>query len=174
MRIALDSVQSFIWSRLGSCITCIRKAWLAVIIATAVVGFVFLADIRELWLPSGCILLCFTALWVAHLIAFAKKLSNSEADIQTTTAPITSRDMVSRRNVMPLFMRTLFLAVLVSAAPRLAVAQSISLLGCGREPCTSSCTRPAYQGGQFLGCVGCHSCGNECSDSPGSAFPNGC
>lgn len=168
--------QDFVWSRLGHCKACIRKAWLAVVIALIFAVIICSMGWPELLLPSAFVLLGQTGLWVAHLVFFASKLtmSSEERSAALTGASVANIDTISRRNVMPFFMRTLFLGVLISVAPRSSLAQSISLLGCGREPCASSCTRPAYQGGQFLGCIGCHSCGNACRDSLGTAFPNGC
>jgi hypothetical protein len=171
-----SSVQHFIWSRLGHCRACMRKAWLAAVIALIFAVIIFSIGWRELWLPSAFIVLGLTGLWVAHLVAFASKvaISSDKHSVALTGASVSNVDTISRRNLIPFFVRSLFLGVLISAAPRSAVAQSITLLGCGREPCTSDCTRPGYQGGQFIGCIGCHSCGNTCRDSLGTAFPNGC
>lgn len=179
-RLAMSNVVRntlrFAWSRLGNCRACIRSAWLATLVA---VGFGFVSLLmgwRELFLASSIIALGPAGLWIAHLFAFASKLtiSSKQGPVPALGASASVVDTLSRRDVLPVFMRLLLLGALVSVAPRSALAQSIALLGCGREPCTSDCTRPAYQGGQFLGCIGCHSCGGSCTDSPGSAFPNGC
>jgi hypothetical protein len=166
----LARVQAFVWSGLGNCTVCIRKAWLAAVIALTLAVIAFLLDWRQLALPSAFIALGLVGLWGAHLFAFASKLR-----IKPEKLAASDRDTntVSRRAVMPLLMRTLFLGVVISVMPRSALAQSIALGSCGRD-CISACTRPMYQGGRFLGCFGCHSCGNDCRDGIGTAFPNGC
>lgn len=170
----MTRLASFIWSKLGNCRVCIRKAWLAVVIALTVSVVVFFASWHELLLPSVIMLLGSTALWLAHLVAFAGKLTGQAEDRAALAGPVPSLPgAVSRRQAIPFFMSTMFLGVVMSVAPRSALAQSIVLQGCGTNGCRP-CLRSAYQNGQFLGCFGCHSCGNGCTDGAGTAFPNGC
>ena len=171
----MTRLVSFIWSTLGNCRVCIRKAWLAVVAALTISVVVFLAGWHEFLLPSVVMLLGLMVLWLAHLVAFASKVavhSEQRATAVTGASP-SHANAFSRRDVMPLFLRSLFLAGLASVTPRSALADSIQLQGCGTMGC-NPCARSAFIDGQFRGCFGCHSCGNGCSDGAGSAFPNGC
>jgi hypothetical protein len=145
IRMTVRPIWASFWKKLGRCRVCLRKAWLATTVTCVAAAFVFFTDWRAALLPTLLLMLSFTLLWAAHLFAYVWKFSSS-----------------SRRR-----------AIKLATSPRSAAAASVVLGACGREGC-EECERPAWLDGDFLGCEGCHSCGNGCDDDLGTAFPNGC
>jgi hypothetical protein len=162
------------WGKLGGCSSCLRMAWRSACIASVAWLFCYPFLQVEIIYAFAIIPLSIVALWIFHILAFGiKSAQNSSQYITEMASRSAPGHLVARRKFLTLVSRAMWIGVLVSVAPDSASAQSIVTSGCGQNGC-GSCSRPAYQNGNFLGCVSCRSCGSSCWQSPGSAFPNGC
>ena len=128
----LQQLPSYLWANLGHCPICTRKAFL-----TAAGAWMAMALSAGLGEPSWFVSLLetgavgLTALWVAHLAAFAKR-----AEVVTRGA---GPDLV-RRAVIPTFARTLAAAAIASTLPRVALAGPTTIqCSCTGGKTTSGC-----------------------------------
>jgi hypothetical protein len=150
--------HEFVWDNLGRCPKCIRKAGLAAM-CTSIFALLLAAMQSPLWPPVAVVAALLTALWLAHLYAFATKvtvLPNKEFSDVAADAVFRDKDSPSRRTAIPLFVRGLVFGAVISVMPRPALADGIG--GCGADGCPS-CERPFYNNGVRYACVDCHSCG---------------
>jgi MFS superfamily sulfate permease-like transporter len=157
--------------KLGTCSACIRKAWIAAVFGSAASIIVLMMHRYELLLPSVAVAVGLLLLWVAHLLAFAKRITQSAARFSPA---LYNPNSLSRRSAAKLFARTLAFGVFLSVMPRSATAQAIG--GCGHDVC-DECSRPLYRNGEVFACEGCHSCTTSqytCDDDNSDGFPNGC
>ena len=114
---ALERVGSFIWAHLGHCSLCTRKAFLVAAGAWAASAILaFTADWPQALAFAEAIAGGLTALWIAHLLAFAGKASGRAREIGPELAN------PSRRAFLSIFAKTLAFAVVASTVPRLALA----------------------------------------------------
>jgi hypothetical protein len=162
MRVLHRYLSAVLWDNLGNCSICIRTAF-----QTAAAGWgltlLFAAlGWSQLLLLSIVGAITLTSLWMAHLLVHARKitiLAEREDKNQSTTA-------VSRRAVLPLFVRTLGAAAVLSATP--AFAQPFPCTAgtgsCQQDGCPE-CTRPCYVRGStgLPGCIKCTGCGSNCT-----------
>jgi hypothetical protein len=123
----------FLWANFGHCSNCIRRAFFAAVVSSALVLSLLLFPESDLLsyaivVAAGCLML-----WTMHLFVFAAKVSTATVSQNLTDAPLT------RRALLPVFARSLAFAVFVSAAPRTASADG----ACGADGC-DSCRRPLY------------------------------
>ena len=158
MRKALFWCVDLVWKNLGECGRCIRKAfhvaaaaWVLTIILKVFDEFAFSQAL--LFVASAL-----TLLWLAHMLVHARKVT-----IMAKKEDVASGgDDVSRRALFPLFAKTLFATVLLSATP--SFAQSFPCTNgtgsCEQDNCPR-CTRPCYGPG---GCIKCRSCGADCGE----------
>lgn len=146
-----------LWTKLGSCPYCIRKAFQAAAGVWALALLFFALNWSSLLPMVAIIALGLTALWLAHLVTYACKIVVGRKHSETA-ADISNAQMItsSRRDLFPLFARALGAAVFTSAMTPSAFAAGWG--ACGRAPC-NNCARPYYDnsGGSPL-CYACHSC----------------
>jgi len=154
---AWQPLAPFLWRHLGHCSSCIRKAFQAATCAWTAALLLLGLDWPR-FLPAIVIIaLGLTALWVAHLVAYAGKATlaeKSDSSAENDNAYITTS---SRRDLLPLFARALAVAALTSAAPTLALADGPCGGQCGDIQCRP-CFRPVYDGQGGCNCESCHSC----------------
>jgi hypothetical protein len=138
-----------VFSKLGHCPKCMRTSF-----AAAAAGWALsmvAPTIIATFAMAGAALL--TALWLAHLVAFAWKVTTMKHAAPTHDQPASpTATLLSRRAFVPLFLRTLAFAAVVTVAPRAIT----SALGQNRGPC-DSCSR--YKGSAT--CWTCCSCQNS-------------
>ena len=116
-------------AKLGRCSRCIRKsfivafsAWVAWLLVSHLPG---LRDIPNLLAFSTAAPAGLTVLWVAHLVASAKRsASRLEPNARSTPAP---GNQLSRRDVFPVFAKSLAAVAFWSAIPRVVSADPCSL-----------------------------------------------
>lgn len=143
----------FLWRNFGQCPACVRKAFLATVIAWLLALCCLIADrptFFALVLANACVL---TALWLAHILAFARKTSLFlESRPENGVA-------VSRRALWPLFLRAAATAAFASAISRTAFADS----PCGGWPDQGlPCGACERRNTPDSDCEPCHSCGPDC------------
>jgi hypothetical protein len=132
---SLNALAQFVWSKLGYCSRCTRKAFLASLttwLIVAVISTVTQSQTLLLMSITGAILV--TIIWLSHLYAFSIRI----ARINNSTGEIDPE----RRAVLPMLARTAILAGLASAAPSLSFAQEkCGLFNClpGQMCCAKSC-----------------------------------
>lgn len=158
MKNIFSALFSYAWNNLGNCSSCVHTAfkaaaggWLLTALLT-VVGWSALLPL------TFVIAIGLTALWLAHLLVHARKVTVA-ATHQFVRQP---ESLVSRRTIFSLFVRTLFVTAVTSAVP--ALADHVDCPN-GRGSCGSDCPdcyRPCWGG--VTPCVRCRSCGNECGD----------
>ena len=107
------------WKRLGSCPRCVRSAFRATFVAWVLTGFSQAISCAPPVLALTRIAaFTLTALWFGHLLAHAIKVSAAarrEKGFNNSVA-------VSRRNMLPIFARTLATALVATSIPALAFA----------------------------------------------------
>jgi hypothetical protein len=152
----IQRAAAFVWTNLGHCSRCTRKAFLA-----AASGWVA-AAIVALWAdwPQALAILeitslGLTALWIAHLLAFAGKVSKArEGRTELLGDP-------SRRAFFPMFTKTLVFATVASTVPRLAFSTNELDSGLTRTgKATNASPIRTAQGCQPVS-YGCNSCCNN-------------
>jgi hypothetical protein len=189
----LNLLAAFSLNKLGRCRACIRKAFLAAMIGWILTCVTLVAPQSSmLSLPAEIGAGGLTLLWMAHLLVYASRFKPPQkASISPVRgfAPSVSEDqppftvavrrdvpLLSRRAVMPLFVRALLFGAMTSVIPSLARADGLG--PCGGDVC-QACERPVWITGQEepLGCESCHSCTTAqytCEDDNSEGFPNGC
>jgi hypothetical protein len=156
MRRTLKSA-TLVLTRLGQCPYCIRKALLATASAWLLTSVLAVTGHSVLFTLAAAVAGAPTALWLAHLLAFAQKSVNAS---HYPTVRLTGR---SRRSVWPLFIRAAVFAAFASALPRVALAAS-PCGGTAAEPCPDRCQRRLDPETHL--CIFCRSCGNDCGQEP--------
>lgn len=160
MRIG-NRVVALAWANLGHCSRCMGTAF-RFAAAAWLVAFVILTFLQQ---PVAANLLMIVAglmtmLWVGHLLAYATKvtISTARASREGTGAGTGQQPSTrSRRELFPVFARTLGFATLVTSLPTLANAQTQT--PCGPFTCT--------QGGPFNQCCCCSPAGGcNCVANP--------
>jgi hypothetical protein len=113
----LRRISSYVWASLGHCSLCARKAfiaaasaWIMLLLVVVILGN------SQLLVLSEIAAVGLSVLWLAHLIAFASKVSNRKSGDDVHN--------LGRRAAFPMFAQTLAFAAVVSAAPRLVQAAS--------------------------------------------------
>jgi len=127
---------AFIWSNLGHCALCMRKAFIAGAVAWAATLLVAVTGKSSVLLTLTEIgAVGATLLWIAHMVAFAGKASNRryKADPERSTRSL------SRRALIPMFSNVLIFAAFLSVAPRGALAATIINCACTGGKTTSGC-----------------------------------
>jgi hypothetical protein len=165
MRDALSRMATFAWDNLGSCSVCMARAFQVAIAGWGVTLLLVILGWSQLLLLTFVGAIALTALWIAHLLVHARKvtiLPENRNVIQPAVG-------VSRRAVLPLFVRTLWAAAVLSATPAFAQVECPGGTGaCGGYqpndplPC-GDCYRPCYNGP--TPCIRCRSCGNSCGEN---------
>lgn len=166
------TLAPFIWSKLGYCPICTRKAFLAAAVAwLASIGIAATSSAPRICtlIFSGAFFL--TVLWIAHITAFTVRKFEKTA---ISNPQITSTE---RRRAMSLFVRTFTIATVSSLVPKLAMAcdPNEECSGClihnpfggciqyGNDPlcelrkaaCQQCANAAAIQTGLAVSCIGC-------------------
>jgi hypothetical protein len=113
----LRSIPDMAWATIGHCSRCTRKAFLAAISswATALV-LAICTNWTYALILAVALSIGLTALWMAHLLAFASKFTHNVSVLQPDLFNS------SRRAFFPIFAKTLAFATVASSVPRLALA----------------------------------------------------
>jgi hypothetical protein len=142
-------LNALIWGNLGSCSLCIRKAFLTACGAWSLSLFCYILW-QTAFFYSVVVAVVLSALWLAHIAAFAGKIKF------VASKGTSNRSSLSRRELVPLFARGLAIGAIISAAPRQALADG----ACGADGC-DSCFRPIYARDGTRVCQRCHSCADS-------------
>ena len=161
MQQTLNRLGMVIWDNLGSCTFCIGKAFQAAAAAWSLTLLFALLGWTELCLLTVLGAAALSMLWVAHLFVHATKLTAlAERGVVTQT-----KAGVSRRAMLPLFVRTFCATAVLSATS--AFAQQFPCTAgtgsCQQDNCPP-CTRPCYPNGGCIKCTSCPPCysGQQC------------
>jgi len=131
---------------LGRCPRCMRTAFFFAIGTWAAFMIVALVAPDTVWLIKSCAMLL-TALWGAHLIAFAWRRAASSAEDVEKTSP-----SLARRQFLPAFFKALSFSAVATVAPGLLTFA----FGASKGPC-DNCSR--YRGTDT--CWTCCSCQHD-------------
>ena len=153
-------VAAFVWANLGHCPRCIGSAfrfaaaaWLAAFVTLTVLEQPIVANL--LLIVAGLI----TTLWVAHLVAYATKVTVGvpRSTREAARAVAGRSENRSRRELFPAFARTLAFVALATSIPMFAKAQS----GGTYKPCGMGGLR-CVEGGPLNQCCCCDRQGCSC------------
>ena len=132
----IHQIGTSLWNSLGSCPRCIRSAFRAAFIALVLMGLgkviPFLAPLQTLSIIATFAL---TALWMGHLLAYALKVSIAPPPPQMTI----NQGAMSRRDMMPIFVRALATAAIATSLPTLALAQCDQAAATRCQAAASNC-----------------------------------
>jgi hypothetical protein len=143
----------FLMKDLGYCTKCIRKAFLTAAGAWCLVALLAMADSPKFWYVGTVLAIGLTTLWLAHILAFARK------SIFTSSSRTPNPVALSRRALWPFFLRAAASAALASAVSRAAFAES----PCGGWPDQGLSCGPCQRRNTVSSpCEDCHSCGQNC------------
>jgi hypothetical protein len=150
--------NSVLWGRLGGCIRCTRTAFRAALIAWGLAACArVVAGAGAIEALIGLAACGATALWLAHVLAHAVKTSGRGSGVQRQPGA------TSRRDLMPLFVRALVSAAIITSVPRLAFGQcgDAVLARCQsvHTECRSGCDRTFHRDERN------HACHQECSSN---------
>ena len=110
-----------LWGSLGGCPFCIQSAFRAASISWALAGVAQAIPITSQFLTvsktAACIL---TALWLAHLLAHALKVSIASRPEEKASG---RQEAISRRNIIPIFAQALATVAVATAIPTVVLAQ---------------------------------------------------
>ena len=116
----MPRLRFLFWNNLGHCHTCTGRAlylslagWTLVIILAMVSARWEARDLAFV-MATGL-----TALWLSHIFVYSVKATEREA--QQNSTPTGSRYL--RREFIPLFARAVAMGVILSSAPKVALAQ---------------------------------------------------
>jgi hypothetical protein len=125
MRVSVDRCRltrrfgTSVWTSLGNCPCCMRSSFQAAFTAWVVTGFSQAIPFSTRFLTLTSLGACaLTALWLAHLLAHALKVSVAARQQQDPTG-----NTVSRRNTMRIFARAIAAAAVATSIPALAFAE---------------------------------------------------
>jgi hypothetical protein len=148
-QILWGSLKDILLSNLGHCTKCMRTSFVAAVAAwtlfiaayaTAPSAIATLADLAAISL---------SALWLAHIIVFAGKATISTAASARDDKRASRIPTLSRRELVPIFLRTLAFGAVITTAPRAIT----SAFGQAQGPC-DGCSR--YKGSTTCWtCCGC-------------------
>jgi hypothetical protein len=162
-----NPLMSFLWDKLGNCSICIRKAFQAAAAGWSLTLVFALLGWSQLVVLTTLGAITLTTLWLAHLLVHARKviIVAESPDIIRSVLPVPggqSVETVSRRAMLPLFVRALCAAAVMSATPAFAQQCTAGTGSCEQDGCPR-CSRPCYVRGNTLsGCIRCRSCGSDC------------
>lgn len=144
MNLILAKTHAALDANLGRCPKCMRQSFLAAFIAWTLAIAVWVIIGNDAITDTTLIIaICLTALWTAHLIAYAVRSAANSERLQGT-----GFEMKSRREIIPTFARALGAMALATVFPREgAFAQNC----CDCSKCGSGqvCCKTAN------GCCGC-------------------
>lgn len=149
----LPSSAYSLWSALGRCPKCMRKAFLATFAAWAI-AIITVAVSGSPWAVASTTIaaLGLTALWLAHIWAFAlrttKAPQHAASDLSVSGPPQTVPAPFSRRQFTAKFARMATFAVVTSALS-MSVGKAFATGTCDCSKCTSYCC-PTANG--YCGC----------------------
>jgi hypothetical protein len=150
-------IVSMIYSELGDCMVCIRTAFQCAAFSWLIAALLLLFGWSTLSVLAAIAALGLTVLWAAHLLVHASKTAVEK------NVSLEPKSGHSRRAVLPIFLRTLGAAAVLSANPALADVNCPHGTGaCGQDNCPD-CYRACYGGPSP--CVRCRACGNNCGDN---------
>lgn len=114
----MSSPISFLWSKLGHCGKCIRKSFIAATLSCSIALIFIYCGPNYLALPAIAFAAGAALLWVAHITAFAVKVSmKRRAAASPSIQP-------SRRALLGSFARSMAAVALFSALPRVAMSRN--------------------------------------------------
>ncbi len=140
---------------LGYCQRCVRKAFLASAGMWALALASAASPWSQIWIVPVLAAVGLTILWVAHLVAYAGKVAATDSAKQDD-------DLLSRRSLLPIFLRALASAALVTSFSHPAFADS----PCGGWPDQGlpcgPCERRNTVSSPCLTCASCTTANRDC------------
>ena len=143
----MHRLSAFIQANFGHCTRCIRQSALFAACAWAVVALIAVFAASPLLLTlAGIGAVALTALWTAHVLAYAVRASWGKTDGNVVLPDL------SRRAMFPAFARALGVAAVGSALPRLGFAaqtkfECLSQCDSSRDACLGGCKHSACKTG---------------------------
>jgi hypothetical protein len=153
----LNELRLRLWRNLGGCPYCIRKAFQAAVLAWGVAFALFAIGVGAPPLVgASAVASGLSALWIAHILAFAAKKVSRAAKV-VRTDDYSSRSM-SRRDLVPAFGKAILTITVVSTAPAFAQSDGCNCMTCaGPHDCCSNTTGMGCSCG-FQYNVACYLC----------------
>jgi hypothetical protein len=146
-----------LWGSLGSCPCCIRDAFRAAFISWVLAGVGQAIPITSHFLIFSKTVACtLTALWLAHLLAHALKVSIAGRPEEKASARQRS---ISRRNMIRIFARALAIVAVATSIPTVVLAQceeAAARCQAAASNCRAKCDR------EFHREEANHACHQEC------------
>jgi len=152
MLAAIRSLTDLLLANLGHCTKCMRTSFVTAVAAWTLFVVVFVAAPSEIATVAELAAISLSALWLAHIIAFAVKTTLSATASARYTKRASRLPLMSRREIVPIFLRTLAFAAVITASP----GAITSAFGQNQGPC-DNCSR--FKGTQT--CWTCCSCQNS-------------
>ena len=147
-----------LWANLGSCSCCVHSAFRAAFIAWALASSGLVIPIPSPILTCIVGIACaFTVLWSAHLLTHALKATIAARKQQWTSG---NRAGISRRNVLPIFVRAVVSAGVVASIPTFALGQCNEAAAARCQAAVSDCR--AHCNRIFPRAEANHACYQEC------------
>jgi hypothetical protein len=126
-----------IWGSLGSCPCCIRDAFRAAFISWVLAGVGQAIPITSQFLTLSQTAACtLTALWLAHLVAHALKVSIAGRPGGKASA---RQGSISRRNMIPIVARALATVAVATSIPTVVLAQCSEEAAARCQAAASNC-----------------------------------
>ena len=135
-RCFMKSTLALLDRRLGRCPRCMRMAFHAAFAGWGLVPISFLLNAGQLTRVAALLAVGLTALWIAHLVAFASR--------RETVGAHETADLPTRRAAIMGFSRAFALILLATALPGRGRAQSVCGCRVG-DVCCNKQTRVTYE-----------------------------
>ena len=147
-----------LWSSLGGCPFCIRGAFRAAFISWVLAGVGQAIPIASQFLTLSKTAACtLTALWLAHLLAHALKVSIAGRPEEKASG---RQESISRRNTIPIFARALATVAVATSIPTVVLAQcseeAAARCQAAASKCRAKCDRAFHREEAD------HACHQEC------------
>jgi hypothetical protein len=152
MLAALRSLKDILLANLGHCTECMRTSFVAAVAAWTLFIAAYATAPSAVATLAELAAISLSALWLAHIIAFAGKATISKAASAGDDERASRMPALSRRELVPIFLRTLAFAAVITASP----SSIPSAFGQVQGPC-DRCSR--YKGSTT--CWTCCSCQNS-------------
>jgi hypothetical protein len=126
-----------LWDSLGSCPRCIRDAFRAAFISWVLAGVGQAIPMTSQFLTLSKTAACtLTALWLAHLLAHALKVTIAARPEEKASA---GQGSVSRRSMIPIFARALMAVAVATSIPTVVLAQCSEEAAARCQAAASNC-----------------------------------
>ena len=161
LRGCCSRLTAWVWSNLGSCPYCIRSAFRAAMLSWVLVGLVQAMAVSRPLGDVAIIAACtLTALWLTHLLVYASRVCTGTPCSRQTAS---YHGALSRREMLPIFVRALGATAIATSIPSLAWAECDQAAAerCQSDVanCRTHCERIFHRDEAI------HSCRQECASN---------